>query len=387
VSGDFSPLTLRLTEFPWTSEAIYLNAAGIGPLPERSRRAIEEFAALRAAPHRLPDKVLYATLAESRRLAAALINADAGEIALATNTSYGINLAARALPLEPGDVVLLSDREFPANVYPWLALRERGIEVEIAPTTAEGWPDEAYLLQRVAHPRVRVLAVSLTQFHNGYTVDLGGLSRVTRMTDTLLVVDAIQGLGQIPVDVRATPVDVLASGGQKWLLSPWGSGFVYVRRELIPVLPPADVGWLAYEGTDDFTRLTAYDTTLRADARRYELVTLPFQDFAGMNASLGLLLEVGIESIQAYLRAVTRPVLAWASSAGVRVTSPMGAHGSAIVCIELPDAPRVHRALKAAGIVATVREGALRLSPHLYNTPAEMERVVEVLDGREATTR
>jgi cysteine desulfurase/selenocysteine lyase len=382
VSGEtaLSPLAVRSAEFPWTADHVYLNAAGIGPLPERTRRVVEEFAALRASPHRLPDKVLYATLAESRRLAAALINADPGEIALATNTSYGINLAARSLPLEPGDIVLLSDREFPANVYPWLALRSRGIQVEIVPVTAEGWPDEAYLLQRVAHPRVRVLAVSLTQFHNGYTVDLAGLSRVTRMTDTLLVVDAIQALGQIPVDVRATPVDVLACGGQKWLLSPWGSGFVYVRRELIPALPPADVGWLAYEGTDDFTRLTAYDTTLRVDARRYELVTLPFQNFAGMNASLGLLLGVGIETIQAYLRAVTRPVLAWAASAGVRVTSPTGVHGSAIVCLELPDAGRAHRALKAAGITATVREGAIRLSPHLYNTPAEMERVVEALE-------
>jgi selenocysteine lyase/cysteine desulfurase len=379
--AQFSPVKLRSTEFPWTAETIYLNAAGIGPLPERARRVVEEFAALRAAPHRLPDKVLYATLTESRKLAATLINAEPEEIALATNTSFGVNLAARALPLEPGDIVLLSDREFPANVYPWLALRDRGIEVEIAPTTAEGWPDEAYMLQRVAHPRVRVLAVSLTQFHNGYTVDLGGLSRVTRMTDTLLVVDAIQALGQIPVDVRATPVDVLACGAQKWLLSPWGSGFVYVRRALIQTMPPADIGWLAYEGTDDFTRLTAYDTTLRADARRYELVTLPFQDFAGMNASLGLLLEVGIESIQAYLRAVTRPVLSWAESAGVRVTSASGAHGSAIVCVEMPDPARAHRALKAAGIVATVREGVLRLSPHLYNTPAEMERVVEVLDA------
>ena len=377
----FSPVALRSTEFPWTSEAIYLNAAGIGPLPERSRRAVVEFAALRAAPHRLPDRVLFNTLAESRRLAAALINADADEIALAPNTSFGVNLAARALPLEPGDIVLVSDREFPANVYPWLALRERGIEVELAPTTTEGWPDEAYMLQRVADPRVRVLAVSLTQFASGYTVDLGGLSRVTRMTNTLLVVDAIQGLGQIPVDVRATPVDMLATGGQKWLLSPWGSGFVYVRRELIEELQPADIGWLAYEGTDDLSHLTTYDTKLRADARRYELVTLPYQDFAGMNASVGLLLEVGIETIQAYLRAVTRPVLAGAASAGVRVASPQDGHASGIVCHELPDPRRAYRALKAAGIVATVREGVLRLSPHLYNTPAELERVAEVLDG------
>ncbi|HTC23553.1 MAG TPA: aminotransferase class V-fold PLP-dependent enzyme, partial [Gemmatimonadales bacterium] len=215
---------------------------------------------------------------------------------------------------------------------------------------------------------------------NGYTVDLGGLSRVTRMTKTLLVVDAIQALGHIPVDVRATPVDILACGGQKWLLSPWGSGFVYVRRELIADLQPADLGWLAYEGTDDLTHLTTYNTTLRADARRYELVTLPFQDFAGMNASVGLLLEVGIETIQAYLRAVTNPILAWAASAGIRVASPLDRHASAIVCLELPDPARAHRALKAAGIVATVREGLLRLSPHLYNTPAELERVAEVLE-------
>jgi cysteine desulfurase/selenocysteine lyase len=140
------------------------------------------------------------------------------------------------------------------------------------------------------------------------------------------------------------------------------------------------VGWLAFEGTDDLTHLTRYDTTLRPDARRYELVTLPYQDFAGFNASVALLLEVGIETISAYLRAVIQPVLAWAASAGVHVTSPLGLHGSAIVCLELPDAARAYRALRAAGIFATVREGVIRLSPHLYNTPAELERVAEVLD-------
>jgi cysteine desulfurase / selenocysteine lyase len=386
MSASFSPLALRTSEFPWTSDVIYLNAAGIGPLPERSRRAIEEFAALRAAPHRISERHLFGTLAESRRLAAALINADPTEIALAQNTSYGVNLAARALPLEPGDIILLSDREFPANVYPWLAQRDRGADIEIAPTTPEGWPDEAYMLQRMAHPRVKVLAVSLTQFANGYTVDLGGLSRVARMTGTYLAVDAIQAVGQMPVDVQKTPVDLLACGGQKWLLSPWGSGFVYVRRELIPKLAPADVGWLAFEGTDDLSRLTAYDTTLRSDARRYELVTLPYQDFAGFNASVGLLLEVGIEAIRDYLRAVIQPVHSWAASAGVRVASPRGTHGSAIVCLDLPDAPRAYRALKKEGIVATVREGVVRLSPHLYNTPVELEKVAEALDTVTAGT-
>lgn len=372
---------IRCEEFPWTAEAVYLNAAGIGPLPERTRRAVEEFTRLRTAPHRLPERILFATLAESRRLAAALINADPEEIALATNTSYGINLAARSLPLGPGDLVLASDREFPANVYPWMALAERGIGLELAPTTPDGWPDEDFLVERIADPRVRVLAVSLTQFSNGYTVDLDRLSAAARATGTFLVVDAIQALGQIPVDVRATPVDLLACGAQKWLLSPWGSGFVYVRRELLRALPPADVGWLAYEGTDDFTRLTRYDSTLRSDGRRFELVTLPFQDFAGMNASVGLLLELGIETIRRHLAEVTAPVLEWADRRGVRLASPRGPRSSAILCVELPDVGTAYRKLREAGVFATVREGSIRLSPHLYNTPEELARVAEILDG------
>ena len=141
---------------------------------------------------------------------------------------------------------------------------------------------------------MRVLAISLVQFSNGYTVDLGRLSAATREAGAYLVVDAIQAVGQVPIDLRKTPVDVLACGGQKWLLSPWGSGFVYVRRELIRELRPAVTGWMAFEGTDDFTRLTQYDDRLRGDARRFELITLPYQDFAGMNASVRMLLDAGI---------------------------------------------------------------------------------------------
>jgi cysteine desulfurase/selenocysteine lyase len=225
--------SIRESEFGSLNGVTYLNSASTGPLPERTIRALERFNRMRAAPHLLPDPDLFAIFTESRRLIARLINATPDEIALATNTSYGLNLAALALPLERGDVVLVSDREFPANVYPWLHLRQHGVEVELAPVTANGWPDEAYLLERITDRRVKVLAVSLVQFSNGYAVDLDALSRATRATGTYLVVDAIQGLGQFPVDLRRTPVDILSSGGQKWLLAPWGSGFMYVRRELI----------------------------------------------------------------------------------------------------------------------------------------------------------
>ncbi len=372
---------LRATEFPWTADTVYLNNASVGPIPERTRRALDEFTAKRTAPHLLPDRELFAGLAAARLGIADLLNADPGEIALATNTGYGLHLAARALPLAPGDIVLLSDKEFPANVYPWLLLKKEGITVEMAPCSPEGWPDEERLLGRLRDPRVRVLAVSFVQFSNGYRADLKKLGAAARANGTYLVVDGIQGVGNSVLDVRETPVDILACGGQKWLLSPWGSGFVYVRKELIPDLEPAITGWMAFEGTDDFSRLTEYNPTFRADARRFEMITLPYQDFCGMTASLGLMLEIGIQDIAEVTRAAHEPVVRWAEERGVRVVSPLDErHRSAILCIAPPKAVEAFHAVKRARIVCSLREGSIRLSPHFYNTVEEMEKVVEVLD-------
>lgn len=372
---------LRAAEFPWTAETVYLNNASIGPIPERTRRALDEFNARRAAPHRLPDRDLQAMLAAARAAAARLVGAEPGEIALAVNTSHGINLAATALPLAAGDIVLVSDREFPANVYPWMLLRRRGIEVELAPCAPGGWPDEDYLVERLGDPRVRALAVSFVQFATGFRADLARLGAAARANGAFLVVDAIQGVGSVPIDVSETPVDILACGGQKWLLSPWGSGFVYVRRGLVTAIEPAVAGWMAFEGTDDFTRLTEYDPTFRSDARRFEMVTLPFQDFHGMITSLGLLAEAGTPAIAAHIEALHEPVLRWADARGVRVVSPRDPlHRSAIVSVAPPDPVAGYRALKGARVVCSMREGAIRLSPHLYNTVEEMERVVGVLD-------
>lgn len=371
---------LREREFPWTAETTYLNNASIGPIPERTRRRLDAFTGRRTAPYQLPDKDLMQILRDARTTAARFIHADVAEIGLATNTSYGLNLAARALPLRKGDVVLIPDKEFPANVYPWLMLRERGIDVELAPNTSEGWPNEEHLLERLEDPRVRVLAVSFVQFANGYRADLDRLSEACRAHNVFLVVDAIQGLGQCPLDVRRTPVDVLATGGQKWLLSPWGSGFVYVRRELLPVLEPMVCGWMSFEGTDDFTRLTDYNPNFHPDGRRFEMVTLPFQDLLGMTESLSLLIELGLENIAAYTRQLKEPLVRLAESGRFRISSPTTPdHESAIVCVTPPDLERALQRLRDARVVCSMREGTIRLSPHCYNTLEEMERVGGIL--------
>lgn len=369
----------RRTEFAGLDDGIYLNAASIGPLPARSVAALEDCNRDRTRPERWPLRRINGILDDSRRLAARLINAEADEIALMPNTTTGLNVAARAIPLAAGDVVLTFDREFPSCVYPWLARAGEGIVLERLAPTPEGWPDEEALHRRLDHPAVKAVCVSLTQFSNGYTVDLPRLSRATRALGKWLIVDAIQALGQLPVDVQATPVDFLSCGAQKWLLGPWGTGFLYARRELCQSLPPTFAGWAAYRGTDDYTRLTAYDPEPWPDARRFEVLTFPVQDFAAMNASLELLLEVGVGVIADHLRQLERPLLDWAERTGTRVTSPQGAHGSGILCLSPDNLTEVWEQLRARKVHASLREGAVRLSPHVYNTPEEMERVVAVL--------
>ncbi len=381
---------LRAAEFPWTARgeatdptAVYLNNASTGPLPARTVAAVTEFVRRRAEPHRIADAELFATLARVRSGVARLIGADAGEVACMPNTTYGLNFAARALPLGVGDVVLTFDGEFPANVYPWMALADRGVRLELLPNTAEGLPDEAALLRAVAErDDVRAVTVSWVQFTSGYRVDLAEIGAACRARGIWFVVDAIQGLGACPLDVRTTPIDVLACGAQKWLLSPWGTGFVYVRRELVPRLAPQDVGWLAVRGGDDFARLTDYDYTLRDDARRFEVLTLPFHDFAGFAASLDLLHELGPAAVAAHVATRADEIVSWAAARdGVALVTPVdGARRAGVVSFRVADAAGASERLRAAGVAHSVREGAVRLSPHGYNSPADVGRALAVLD-------
>lgn len=381
VRSPYDVSALREAEFPWTRNTIYLNHASTGPLPERSRKAIDACTGERVSPVTLTDDRLMGILSDGRAKAARLIGAEPGEIALATNTSFGLNLAARMLPFAPGDVALVSDQDFPANVFPWRQIADRGVRLEMIPRTPAGWPDEARMQERMRDARVKVLAVSHVEFHTGYRLDLDALGAAARATGTFFVVDAIQALGHVPFDVRATPVDILACGAQKWLLSPWGSGFMYVRRKLIEQLVSPLAGWNAYEGTENFSTLVDYSGRLRTDARRFELWTLPYQDLLGMNLALDLLDELGIERIEAHVAAIGHPVREWARRAGVRLKSPEGSRDSGIISLSAEDLPGGLAALREGGVVTSLREGGIRLAPHCYNTLEEMERVVELLQA------
>ncbi len=377
---------LRREEFPWTQadRSIYLNNASIGPLPQRTVAELDHWTRLRAQPARVPQDLQFGTLARGRELIASLIGADAGEIALATNTSYGVNLAAFALPLKAGDVVLSPDQEFPANVYPWMQLAaSRGVEYRLL-DCPEGVLDVERLELELADDRVRCVAVSWVQFASGATVDLKALGTVCRRHGVYLVVDAIQGLGPLRVNLRETPVDIFTCGAQKWLLSPWGSAFVYVRRGLIDALDPHDVSWMSVKGSDDFSRLTDYDLTWRDDARKFEFITLPYQDFAGMNASLSLIHELGADAVSAHALGLAQQIVDWAADRDdvALVTPSDPSRRGAVISVRPPNARAVSERLSAANVAHSLREGAIRLSPHFYNTQDELSRALEVMAPR-----
>lgn len=371
---------IRREEFPELSSG-YLNAAAFGPLPLRSRRAVEEVHTRRADPASLPDSDLVEMLGRARETAANLVGADETEIALAWNTSFGINLAARSLPIPAGSTIVVSDREFPANVYPWMAAGDA--RLEIVPADPLGRPDEERLLERLERGDVSVLALSSVQFATGYRADIERFGRVCRERGIFFVVDGIQSVGQVPIDVVRAHVDILAVGGQKWLCAPFGTGFVYVRHALLERLEPVLVGWTGMNASADLGSLTDYRWGLRGDARRFEVATLPFHDFAGFSASVDLLREVGVDRIEHHLRHLLNPVVRWlGETEGVQVVTPQDERRAAgILAFRTPANEAVAAGLREAGVTCGLREGAIRLSPHFYNVEADLAPVLEVLDA------
>jgi cysteine desulfurase / selenocysteine lyase len=213
-------------------------------------------------------------------------------------------------------------------------------------------------------------------------MDLERLGRACRDAGAYFVVDAIQSLGSLPIDVRALGIDVLATGGQKWLCSPFGTGFLYVRGALAERLAPPFAGWVSTPASDDLSSLLDYDWSPFPDARRFEVGTLPFECLSAFAHSLELIVEADPAAIEGHLSALLDPLLAWAVEREVPLVSdPTPERRSGIVALRPPDPETVSRHLMREGIVASVREGALRVSPHLYNTPAEMERLLLALDG------
>ena len=373
-------------EFPRTSDGIFLNTAAQGVLPRRSIEAMAAFEAGRAYPHPVDQDRLNEIETTCRERVAELTDAPVERVGLAVNTSEGLNLAAMQLPLEPGDTVLLVRGEFPANVYPWLAQARRGVETRFMDLDGPCLKPEHVEAVLDEDPSVAVLALSLVQFSTGHRNPVEAIGRVCRERGVRFVVDAIQGLGAIPFEWDDALYDLVACGGQKWLCSPWGSGFFLASPRLCRETEPRRAGWLQTVGArtgEGFADLCCYDLSFHEDATRYEVGSYAYGALLGLAESLGLFLEIGVDRVAAHARALLAPLEAMLERRGAEIVScrvPECRSGIFCFRLETPAATRaIYDRLVAAGIACAFREGAVRLSPHLYNTPTEIDRTVETI--------
>jgi cysteine desulfurase / selenocysteine lyase len=369
---------------------IYLNAAGTGPLPQRTVDVIAAFNAKRAAPWTITLDEQFGMLAESRASCARLIGAGADEIALVPNTSTGLHVASLSLPIAPGRAILQHEAEFPANIYPWMARAHRDRRpYEVIPLCA-GLPDHEALVRRIETGDVGLVALSWVSSLSGDRADLETIGAACREAGAWFVVDAIQGVGVVPIDVSRLPIDVFVSGAQKWLRAPWGTGFVYVRRPLITRIDPGTGGWLAMQQSHDLSRLVPARFAYLDDARRFEVATMPYQDFIGLNASLDVLFEAGVDTVARHVAGLARQLSdGLAGLESIRLLTPRDPARSAGIVSCLADGS-VRAKLNKAGVAYSTRDvdlGALkgvllRFSPHVYNTAAEIDTVLRIIDTR-----
>src|ERR1700685_1939427 len=360
-------------EFPVTGELIYLNHAAVAPLCRRAAQAMKELA---------DDVCLYGSLHWDRwmgayeglrRAAAKLINASPGEIAIVKNTSEGIAIVAQGFDWKPGDRVVAFQEEFPANYYPWLRLEKRGVQVR--------WLSVYDPVEKIAEAAsgARLMAISFVNYLSGHRVNLKAIGEACRQHGCFFFVDAIQGMGAFPLDVEACHIDGLAADGHKWMLGPEGNGVLYVRRKWLDAIEPVEFGWMNSANYADYG---LRDTTLRPDAGRYECGTLNTIGCFGLRAALELLLEVGVENIGPAVLAITDQLAAGVRRKGYEVMRERTAEtGSGILSFTHPslDSRSIVSKLKRIRILAAPLQGWIRMSPHFYISPEDIEQVLRAL--------
>jgi cysteine desulfurase / selenocysteine lyase len=366
-------------EFPVTENLIYLNHAAVAPLTRRAAMAMQSLAqdALDFGSLHYADWM--ATYEAVRTSTARLLNAAAQEIAIVKNTSEGIATVASGIDWKPGDVVVAFEEEFPANFYPWRRLEAAGVEVR--------WLSVFDDLEKISEAAkgARMLAISFVQYLSGYRVSLEDIGEICSRNGCIFLVDAIQGMGAFPIDVRAAKIDALAADGHKWLLGPEGCGILYVRQELQEQIEPVEFGWTNVARYADYA---SRDMSLRPDAGRYECGTLNTIGCYGLRASIDLLLEVGIEKIAAAVQALGDQIRDGAQEIGFELLGRRSPEtGAGIVSIRKPgiDAQFIVRKLKDKGIIAAPRQGWVRFSPHFYVSPEEIQRLLHELEDLKAS--
>ena len=364
-------------QFPIARRYAYLDHAGIAPLATPVRSTMEVF--LERQSEEPFDRPHWERLrGQVRSRVAELFSTVPESIAFVKNTTTGLGLVAAGLDWQEGDNVVGVDREFPANIYPWMQLRRLGVELRLYRS-----PDGRIDVRRLAEmcdARTRVLAVSAVQFWNGFRLDLAVLRQALRNRDVLVVVDAMQAAGALQIDLSQAPVDFLAAGAQKWLLGPLAIGVVYVSPRMLERLQPAVVGTDSVVRDEEFFD---YDLTLKPDARRYEEASPNYPGILGLGAAVNLLLRAGPTAVEQEVLRLADRLRAELPERGYQLLLKPAtpAERSGIVSFRHPRMvpTELHARLKDAGVIISLRGDFLRASPHYYNNDRDLDRLLEAL--------
>jgi selenocysteine lyase/cysteine desulfurase len=365
-------------QFPVTRRWAYLDHAAVAPISAPAQRALVEWAADMADNGEIHEPLWVRRVNEVRRLVGRLIGSDPLDVAFVKNTSEGVGIVAEGFPWQAGDSVVTAAEEYPANVYPWMNLRDRGVELRTVPSRGNRVAIDD--VRAAMDGRTRVVSLSWVEFASGYRNDLAALGQLCRERGVFFFVDAIQGLGVLPIDVSQTPIDGLAADGHKWLVGPEGAGVFYLRREWVERLHPVGVGWHSVVGATDFSKI---DFTLKPHAGRWESGTLNVAGIHALGASLELLLGAGIAEVAERVGELTGYLCERAAAAGLQVFSARdSAEWSGILSLVPPpgsDPRELKNRCRDEGIVINLRAGRLRVSPHCYNTTEEIDRLAAAL--------
>lgn len=372
---------LRHDEFPVTRTQAYLAHAGVCPLPRRVAHAMAN-CALNGSLSDQEEAVSRTFIAEARATAASLIQADASEIAFVGPTSLALSHVAAGFNYRRSQNVLIYHDDYPANVYPWMALADRGIEVRLMNIRELGKIRDIDVMGQVDE-NTKLVALASCHFIGGWRLNIPVIGKALRQRGILFCVDAIQTLGAFPF--AAADVDILAADAHKWLLGPCAAGILYVRKAVQEELRPVVHGWHNVRCPDFVAQ---EQIQFRNDARRYEAGSANLIGLVGLKTAMELLMDFGIENIAAELmrkRAWLVPVLQEKGYA-VLHASPPPENAGAIVSFYRPneDMAELHQKLAGANIMTSLRKDRsgrqfIRVSPHFYNTDDELRRLLDGL--------
>ena len=368
---------LRRREFPVVESWAYLDHAAVAPLPRRSGDALRAWVTEQENNGVVNWPTLAAKLDVLRRDLACLIHSHHDEVAFVASTTHGIGLVAEGFPWRKGDSVVTAAEEYPSNLYPWMNLADRGVELRTVPSRdGRIWVDD---LAAAIDDSTRLVTISHVEFASGFRNDLEALGSLCRDKGIAFFVDAIQGLGPLTIDVEKTPIDFLCADGHKWLLGPEGAGFLYVRREWIERLRATGIGWHSVVGSYNDP---AAGFVLKPSAERWEGGSFNMPGLQAFAASVSLFHEIGPELISERILDRAEAVREAARSSGWSIHgSSRPADLSGIVCLEKdgvdPDA--FVRQAREQRFAIACRRGRVRISPHVYNDANDIDRLRRVL--------